>query len=958
MAVDVALPCRLQPRHSSYRVYKRIAYVEAKMEIPLRWSLREMLQLVLWGVLRLPLFLVQGITAKDSDVQRLKKTSPDSITVAIFCSVSYEAAAVKSCLDEEFTCRPTTIGPKDYIYSFGRIGYRRLVIAQPLQTGTVKAAHCAATVRQQFPNVEFAFTVGTGAGIPCPPKRDIRLGDIAIGVPGDSHPGIVEYDFLKYEQNKFVLKGCANKPPPILISADRSLQEDELMQRSPLRDILNEIMKYPGYERPRSDDVLYEDSFTHVKKALDCTVCEQSDLKKHVIRVPRLSFQPVVHRGLILSGNGIINNARDREKLQHGHDNAICFETVAAGVTDEIPCLVVRGICDYADTHKQEGWQRFAAAAAAAYCKTVLLKIDAQEARGTNELGFSLGEAYDQMRAIGDTIQRQGIATALWPVKHLSPKETGYGGVSCRKEWIDLNRLPMAGDAAFDSYADQHETFCLPGTCISLLQRIEDWVYDESGRCIFYLNGMAGTGKSTISRTVAKHFREKQMLGASFFFKRNAGDRGHARRLFSTIARQLITHLPQLSPIIKKAVRENPDISTKSLREQFGRLLFSPLIELGRTGKDTETIVIVIDALDECESDKDVRLIVHLLSQLRDSGVVHPRIFLSSRPELPIRQSFSHLVANKYRDFALQEVLSPTIEHDISLLLRHRIAEIKNDNLLPSNWPSEQDFQKLVTLCVPSFASAAAFCNTLEEPQWDPEEVLGEFLQSPRLKLDQIYLPILNRMLHGRAKSQQEKLLREFKEVVGPILILQRALSVKSLSILTGHSEKLIKRRLGSLHSIIKVPDDDILPVESLHWSLRSFLHSPDSREMTPFWIDEKETHSEITARCQELMEYTFEQNTHNPPASDKPQVDSDSGNGTYNNTTPELQYACQYWVHHLLNSADSVDKLDTFFLFLQEHFFHWVQVLNVISDRSTITDMINRLQSIKHVGSQSCPYM
>ncbi|EHA26559.1 hypothetical protein ASPNIDRAFT_172242 [Aspergillus niger ATCC 1015] len=690
-------------------------------------------------------------------------------------------------------------------------------------------------------------------------------------------------------------------------------------------------MKYPGYERPRSDDVLYEDSFTHVEKALDCTICEQSDLKKHVIRVPRLSFQPVVHRGLILSGNGIINNARDREKLQHGHDNAICFETVAAGVTDEIPCLVVRGICDYADTHKQESWQRFAAAAAAAYCKTVLLKIDAQEARGANELGFSLGEAYDRMRAIGDTIQRQ--------------------------EWIDLNRLPMAEDAAFDSYADQHETFCLPGTCISLLQRIEDWVYDESGRCIFYLNGMAGTGKSTISRTVAKHFREKQMLGASFSFKRNAGDRGHARRLFSTIARQLITHLPQLSPIIKKAVRENPDISTKSLREQFGRLLFSPLIELGRTGKDTETIVIVIDALDECESDKDVRLIVHLLSQLRDSGVVHLRIFLSSRPELPIRQSFSHLVANKYRDFALQEVLSPTIEHDISLLLKHKIAEIRNDNPLPSNWPSEQDFQKLVTLCVPSFAFAAAFCNTLEEPRWDPEDVLGELLQSPRLKLDQIYFPILNRMLHGQTKSQQERLLREFKEVVGPILILQRALSVKSLSILTGHSEKLIKRRLGSLHSIIKVPDDDTLPVEPLHWSLRTFLHSPDTREMTPFWIDEKETHSELTAQCQKLMEYTFKHDN-NPPASAKPQDDSDLGNGAYNNITPELQYACQYCVHHLLDSADPVIKLDNFVSFLQEHFFHWVQVLNVISDRSTITDMINRLQSIKHVGSQSCPYM
>ncbi|GKZ36948.1 hypothetical protein AbraIFM66950_008214, partial [Aspergillus brasiliensis] len=576
------------------------------MEIPLWWSLHELLRLVLRGILRLPLILVQGMPVKNLNIQPLRKVSPDTITVAIFCSDSHEAVAVKYCLDEEFTCHPATIGPKDYVYSFGRIGHHRLVIAQPLQKGTVKAAHCAATVRQQFTNVEYAFMVGTGAGIPCPPKRDIRLGDIAIGIPGDNHPGIVEYDFLKYEQNRFVLKGCANKPPSILISADRSLQEDELMQRSALNDILGDITKHPGYVRPSMDDVLYEDSFSHIETGHDCTACEQSDFKKLVFRSPRPSVQPAIHRGLILSGNGVIRNARDRKNLQHGHDNAICFEMEAAGIADEIPCLVVRGICDYADTHKQDGWQRFAAAAAAAYCKTILLKIDAQELGGTNESGISLDATYGQLRLIGNMIQRQGLATVLWPFRYSAPTGTYSGGVTYNKEWTDLIRLPIAKDASFDSYAGQHEPVCLPGTRIGILQLIEDWVCDERGRCVFYLSGMAGTGKSTISRTVVKHFKEKQILGASFFFKRDAGDRG---RLFSTIARQLMTHLPQLSPIIMEAVREDPDLSTKSLREQFERLLLSPLMELGRTGKDHTTIVIVIDALDECESDKDVQLI-------------------------------------------------------------------------------------------------------------------------------------------------------------------------------------------------------------------------------------------------------------------------------------------------------------------------------------------------------------
>ncbi|KAI2833495.1 hypothetical protein CBS147343_4642 [Aspergillus niger] len=645
-------------------------------------------QQVIYGLIKLPLKLIWQNTEPSSG-KRPRTVPAEAIKVAIFCALSYEATAVKYCLDEELACQPRTIGPKNYMYSFGRIGEHKLVIAQPVHMGLAKAAQCAATVRQQFPHVQFALLVGIGAGIPCPNRCDIRLGDIAVGIPRGSHPGVIQYDLGIYEEDEFVPQGCVNKPPSILISADGSLEEDEIMNRSPLREILKDITKNPGYERPSGQDILYDDDFHHINTGGDCTECEKSDWKKIVPRTPRSLEHPVVHRGLILSGNGVIKTPQDRNRLRRGHDDAICFEMEGAGIADVIPCLVVRGICDYADTHKQDGWHHFAAAAAAAHCKSILLKIDTQGVGDATEMSSLLSDQDDLLRAIRAMIQCQSLATALWPLKYLLPLETSHDG-------------------------------------------------------------------------------------------------------------------------------------------------------------------------------------------------------------------------------------------------------------------------KLVTLCVPSFAFAAAFCNTLEEPQWDPEEVLGEFLQSPRLNLDQIYLPILNRMLHGQTKSQQERLLREFKEVVGPILILQRALSVKSLSILTGNSEKLIKRRLGSLHSIIKVPDDDTLPVEHLHWSLRTFLHSPDTRETTPFWIDEKETHSELTAQCQKLMEYTFEQNTHNPPASDKPQVDSDSGNGTYNNTTPELQYACQYWVHHLLNSADPVDKLDTLFPFLQEHFFHWVQVLNVISDRSTITDMINRLQSIKHDHNMS----
>ncbi|KAE8140524.1 nucleoside phosphorylase domain-containing protein [Aspergillus pseudotamarii] len=318
-------------------------------------------------------------TDEESEIEELKEISPEAITIAIFCALSYEVVAVKYSLDEEFRCRPMAAGPQKYISSFGRIGSHSLVIARPSQMGTVSAAQCAATVSHQFPNVRFALMVGTGAGIPKLPSRDIRLGDIAVSIPQDNHPGVIQYDFGKYEGDRFVLKGSLNKPPSILISADGSLEEDEMMGRSPLRNILRSITKKSGFKRPDTGDNLFKEDFHHTEKGNDCTECLASGTAKLVLRDIRCRKDPIVHRGLILSGSGIVKNPQDRYHLCRDYNNAICFDTGAAGIMDEIPCLVIRGICDYADTHKQQdGWHYFAAATAASYCKAVLRKFDSK----------------------------------------------------------------------------------------------------------------------------------------------------------------------------------------------------------------------------------------------------------------------------------------------------------------------------------------------------------------------------------------------------------------------------------------------------------------------------------------------------------------------------------------------------------------------------------------------------
>lgn len=148
------------------------------------------------------------------------------------------------------------------------------------------------------------------------------------------------------------------------------------------------------------------------------------------------------------------------------------------------------------------------------------------------------------------------------------------------RDAVDILNLPFAKGAFFESFEDQHEGECLPGTRTELLQQVQDWGR-SSDRCIFWLSGMAGTGKSTIARTVARSFKDDGILGASFFFKRGEGDRGSAAKFFPTIVKQLAVHIPQMIAGIQKAIEDDPAIPGKSLREQFNKLMLQPLLAVG-----------------------------------------------------------------------------------------------------------------------------------------------------------------------------------------------------------------------------------------------------------------------------------------------------------------------------------------------------------------------------------------
>ncbi|CAG8013453.1 unnamed protein product [Penicillium salamii] len=518
--------------------------------------------------------------------------------------------------------------------------------------------------------------------------------------------------------------------------------------------------------------------------------------------------------------------------------------------------------------------------------------------------------------------------------------------------YVDLDdKLSPVSGAAFDSYVDQHEDQCLPGTRTDLLSQISEWASSPQGRCIFWLNGIAGTGKSTISRTMAKSFNLSQSLGASFFFKRGEGDRGNARKLFPTIARQLAISIPEIAPVLQELVRENPGITKKTMREQFEKLLLRPLNILERSKIPTQAMVIVIDALDECDGDSDIRLILQLLPQLQNQAAARLRVLLTSRPDLPIRMGLSKIADDDHKDFVLHDIPLEVIKHDISLFFDYRLTEIRTERLLPSDWPGDEGLQKLVALSVPLFIFASTICRIFEEPDWDPIDSLTEILarQNDQSKLDKTYLPILDRLLSRQHEKHTEKLVSEFQQVIGAVVTLESPLSVLSLAKLLNLPERLIRLRLDPLHSLLRVPDNETVPVRLFHLSFRDFLLDPETRKKTPLGINETEMHYRLAKQCL-LMCQSLRKNICGllNEGIQRTEIDRQTVDAFL---PPELQYSCRYWAYHLIKCIDLDTMIYTALIFLtrhflRKHFLHWVEAMSLLGLTSEILGILDRLQT------------
>ncbi|KAG9245486.1 heterokaryon incompatibility protein-domain-containing protein [Calycina marina] len=496
-----------------------------------------------------------------------------------------------------------------------------------------------------------------------------------------------------------------------------------------------------------------------------------------------------------------------------------------------------------------------------------------------------------------------------------------------------LQTLPYAADAPFNAAKWQHEPTCLRDTRVCLQQSIHDWIDGNNKPTILWLNGLAGTGKSTIARTIAQHCFQQGRLGASFFFSKGGGDISHAGKFFTTMAAQLCEESQFLKRRIYDAIKENKGIATQSYANQWHQLILGPLSKLDR-GYRPFSFVFVIDAIDECEGEADIKLILQLLVEAQVLKKVRLRVFLTCRPDTAIRRSLNNISEEKHQQITLHDISRLVVDHDISLFLEYILDIIRQELTLGAEWPGEVVLRKLVCKSSGLFIWATTACRFIHEGRsFAARNRLDTILKTssssitgPEKHLNELYRDVLKHsMALDYSEEEQDDACNMLKRTLGSLVVLRTSLSALSLSRLLGLPKKEVYQTFADLHTILNIPDDSTHQLRLHHPSFRDFLLNKD--RSGKFWVNEEETHQRIAARCIQLMSQTLKKDICDihAPGSQVTEVESSR---IQKCLPPEVQYACLYWVQHLSRSGFQAYDRGEAHMFLQIHLLHWLEAL------------------------------
>ena len=488
-------------------------------------------------------------------------------------------------------------------------------------------------------------------------------------------------------------------------------------------------------------------------------------------------------------------------------------------------------------------------------------------------------------------------------------------------------------------YRHGNRTGCLKGTRENVLSKIERWIEDFDGSPeespVFWLNGLAGTGKSTIAQTIAERAFADGRLGASFFCSRGFEDRSNLQLIFPTLAFQLAQRYPEFRSSLIPLLESNPDIVHESLRDQMEKFIVEPL-----RSADIST-VIVIDALDECRDEEPESAILLVLGQ-SVSEIPGVKFFITSRPEMRIMSGFrGPLLKDATHVFILHGVEPCTVDNDIRRFFEHELSGLARQRGGIDGWPTYEQLDALCRRAAGFFVYAVATVNFLKHGFRCPSDRLDLIMKSLEstthegqvgLKvynsLDSLYMSIFHAAFFGN-NADDDAIVRS---VLGAVVLVANPLSPSAIATLMGFKCNEVLPLLESIQSLLAVHEDVNHPIQPFHKSFPDFVTDPTRCIDTRFYIS-SDYHIQLALHCLELMDGSLKKNMCSLPdyilnseVSDLPRRIEESG------ICGALEYACRSWYKHLITTNDWMEGVVSAIChFLERKFIFWLEVLSVL---------------------------
>ena len=508
-----------------------------------------------------------------------------------------------------------------------------------------------------------------------------------------------------------------------------------------------------------------------------------------------------------------------------------------------------------------------------------------------------------------------------------------------------LGKLDPVRNAGYQ--AGHHDT-CLRGTRQSVLDWITRWVDDPEERHVFWLNGLAGTGKSTIAQTFSGMAAQNETLGASFFCSRDHLDRKELKNIFPTISYQLACRYPSFRTEIIRVIKRDPSVAHNSLISQLKDLIVDPL------SSTSISCLIVIDALDECVDDQPASAIFSVLGRYVKQ-LQSVRFFITGRPEPRIRSGFRlPLLEPLTQIFLLHEVEPSSVDGDIRLYLQEKLSAVakrRSDLDLSDPWPSDEELAALTEKSSGLFIFASTLVRFIESEHHEPDKRLQLVVTLPdntvhegQAGIDQLYTQVF---AHAFSGVKEPGVFETLRRVLGAVILAFNPLSRAQIATILGLDTPLIATTLRHLHSVLLIPNEGSEDIRVIHKSFPDFLQDPTRRSDPKFFIDPAVHHGEVVLGCLELMK-KLKTNPCNLPdfvmnrdVVGLPELLDDKLGSA-------LRYACRYWALHTRSSPTTDDfavrLIDSATEFFKNNGIPWIEVMSL---ENRLEDVIHSIHNL-----------